>query len=83
LSGRAGRRGARHSAGRYSPENALGGDACRLTTLYRDFLALNREQSARNTRMILMLANPDKRDRDEPRRVGKRLGVLRDAFIHA
>ncbi len=50
---------------RYNPKQAVGEDACPITTLYWDFLDRHRERFKSNGRMKFQLRNLDNKDRDE------------------
>lgn len=63
---------------RYNPKNAMGEDACPVTTLYWDFLARNRNRLKGNRRMGFQFRNLDRKDDAERRDIRKRATALKD-----
>jgi len=66
---------------RYSPDEALGDDACPFTTLYWDFLSRHREKFADNNRMRMQLMNLDKKDGSTMGKIRKRAKAIRSGKL--
>ena len=64
---------------RFRPKEALGDDACPLTTLYWDFLSRNRRKLAGIRRMQMQLKNLDRKSDADRRAIRERAKSLRES----
>lgn len=62
---------------RFNPKQAVGEEACPMTTLYWDFLARHRKRFAKNRRMAFQVRNVDRKSAADVRAIARQADALR------